>query len=44
MKSFSALRLISPSGIGKSLASLSDPALVQAKRQNEIEVVPFEGV
>ncbi len=26
------------------LTSLFDPALVQAKRQNEIAIVPFEGV
>jgi len=44
MKLLSALRSISPSGIGIFLASLFDPALVLAKHQNEIEVVPFEGV
>jgi hypothetical protein len=34
MKSFSALRLISPSGIGKFLASLFIPALWGTWRQN----------
>jgi len=44
MKLFSALRSISPSGIGIFLASLFDPALPQAKHQTEIEIVSFEGV
>ena len=44
MKLFSTLRSIFLSGWGNILTSLFDPALVRAKRQNEIEVVPFEGV
>jgi|LGVF01.2.fsa_nt_gb hypothetical protein len=43
MKLFSTLRSIFLSGWEYILTGLFDLALVQAKRQNEIEVVPSEG-
>jgi len=44
MKLFSTLRSIFLSGWENILIGLFDLALVQSERQNQIEVVPFEGV